>query len=295
MPKRDEHGRLGGFLEIEEYTDAWRRRFVLLDESTLKLFKGKDTMQDSMEDEPIHTIDLVYITKVAITTTKPKVEYCFEIHTASQKWYLRSNTDSEIEDWFKALHKAAVNPKRDGDNKATHNIGKNSGSIKSTGSTESEDLDSDLVYETKIIGGVPVRTVKAGAADSSSLPLNRSNSYLETIKPVKEGYCVKQGAVMKNWKRRYFKLDLFKFCYYEKETDKDPIRSLPATTIKRSGPCVGSLGNKQHVFEVETFQRTYYIQADSEEEMQDWIKAVKHVIRSIKGKSTLDSNCVNNK
>ena len=31
-----------------------------------------------------------------------------EIHTASQKWYLKSNTDSEIEDWFKVLHKAAV-------------------------------------------------------------------------------------------------------------------------------------------------------------------------------------------
>ena len=31
-----------------------------------------------------------------------------EIHKASQKWYLRSDTDSEIEEWFKALHKAAV-------------------------------------------------------------------------------------------------------------------------------------------------------------------------------------------
>ena len=34
--------------------------------------------------------------------------YFIEIHTASQKWYLKSNTDSEIEDWFKVLHKAAV-------------------------------------------------------------------------------------------------------------------------------------------------------------------------------------------
>ena len=31
-----------------------------------------------------------------------------EIHTASQKWYLRSNKESEIEEWFKVLHKAAV-------------------------------------------------------------------------------------------------------------------------------------------------------------------------------------------
>ena len=45
MPELDKHGRLGGFLDIEEFEDGWRRRFVLLDESTLKFFKGKDTMQ----------------------------------------------------------------------------------------------------------------------------------------------------------------------------------------------------------------------------------------------------------
>lgn len=31
-----------------------------------------------------------------------------EIHKASKKWYLRSESESEIEEWFKALHKAAV-------------------------------------------------------------------------------------------------------------------------------------------------------------------------------------------
>ena len=47
MPERDSYGRLGGFLEIEdhEYSDAWRKRFVLLDEATLKFYPGKDTMQ----------------------------------------------------------------------------------------------------------------------------------------------------------------------------------------------------------------------------------------------------------
>lgn len=31
-----------------------------------------------------------------------------EIHKASQKWYLRSDEEQEIEEWFKALHKAVV-------------------------------------------------------------------------------------------------------------------------------------------------------------------------------------------
>ena len=47
MPERDSYGRLGGFLEIEDhdYSDAWRKRFVLLDETSLKFYPGKDTMQ----------------------------------------------------------------------------------------------------------------------------------------------------------------------------------------------------------------------------------------------------------
>lgn len=47
MPERDRYGRLGGFLEIEdhEYVDAWRKRYVLLDETTLKFYHGKETMQ----------------------------------------------------------------------------------------------------------------------------------------------------------------------------------------------------------------------------------------------------------
>ncbi len=50
-----------------------------------------------------------------------------------------------------------------------------------------------------------------------------------------------------------------------------------------------SFVNKQNVFEVETLYRTYYIQADNHEEMMEWIKAFKQVIRSIKGKSTVVS------
>ena len=49
MPERDSYGRLGGFLEVEdqEYMDAWRKRYVLLEETTLKFYHGKETTQVS--------------------------------------------------------------------------------------------------------------------------------------------------------------------------------------------------------------------------------------------------------
>ena len=131
---------------------------------------------------------------------------------------MRSESESEIEEWFKALHKAAINPSRD------NNI-ERVGSVKSTDSNDSIDFTIDpesqshVCYETKIIGGVPVKTVKTNVGDSDSLPNSRCNSGAsDSIKPVKGGYCIKQGAVVKSWKRRYLKLDMFKFSYYEKET-----------------------------------------------------------------------------
>ena len=39
---------------------------------------------------------------------------------------------------------------------------------------------------------------------------------------------------MKNWKRRYFKLDMFKFCYYEKETVSDLMKR---SSNKRAEKC----------------------------------------------------------
>ncbi|XP_028390821.1 pleckstrin homology domain-containing family A member 2-like [Dendronephthya gigantea] len=290
MPERDSYGRLGGYLEVEEhdYADAWRKRFVLLDDTTLRFYPGKETMQESIKDAPNQTIDLAYITKVAITTNKPTADYCFEIHTASKKWYLKSDSESEIEEWFKALHKAAVNPSRE-------SIGgvERGGSVKSTCSNDSlEDTQSNVSYETKIIGGIPVRTVKTNTGDPDSLPNSRCNSGTsDTIRPIKGGYCIKQGAVVKSWKRRYLRLDMFKFCYYEKETDKEPRGSVSATDLRGAKPYTGAaISNKPHVFEVVTPQRTYYIQAESEEDMLEWVRAFKQVIRSIKGKSTVEAS-----
>lgn len=47
MPERDSYGHLGGLLEVEdhEYMDAWRKRYVLLDETSLKFYHGKEAMQ----------------------------------------------------------------------------------------------------------------------------------------------------------------------------------------------------------------------------------------------------------
>ncbi|XP_046850491.1 pleckstrin homology domain-containing family A member 1-like [Xenia sp. Carnegie-2017] len=289
MPKRDSYGRLVGYLDVEnqEFVNAWRKRYVLLDETSLKFYYDTKGFQDLKTAAPCETINLTYITKVAITTSKPNAQFCFEIHKASQKWYLRSDEEQEIEEWFKALHKAVVNPS-----------GNNSdvlrgASIRSTDSNDSidpNDPQSATVYETNIVGGLAVKT-KKNAGETSLQPSGQNS--LESnvaLKPIKEGYCVKQGAVVKSWKRRYLRLDSCKFCYYEKETDKEPRGYVSATELRAAKEHEGVFSNKENVFDVITPNRTYYIQAESKVEMSEWIKAFKTVIRSIKGKSTVESN-----
>lgn len=40
MPKRDSYGRLVGYLDVEnqEFVNAWRKRYVLLDDTSLKFY-----------------------------------------------------------------------------------------------------------------------------------------------------------------------------------------------------------------------------------------------------------------
>ena len=54
--------------------------------------------------------------------------------------------------------------------------------------------------------------------------------FLEQI--AKEGWCWKQGAVMKNWKRRYFRLNVVKLMYFENNLVADPIRSINTHDIQ---------------------------------------------------------------
>ncbi|KAM6182530.1 pleckstrin homology domain-containing family A member 1 isoform 11-T11 [Erethizon dorsatum] len=153
-------------------------------------------------------------------------------------------------------------------------------------------------YRTDIVGGVPIITptqkeeVNECGESTDKSNLKRSHSHLPYFTPkpppdsavIKAGYCVKQGAVMKNWKRRYFQLDENTIGYFKSELEKEPLRVIPLKEVHKVQECKQSdIMMRDNLFEIVTTSRTFYVQADSPEEMHSWIKAVSGAIVAQRG------------
>ncbi|XP_038939098.1 pleckstrin homology domain-containing family A member 1 isoform X13 [Rattus norvegicus] len=163
-------------------------------------------------------------------------------------------------------------------------------------------------YRTDIVGGVPIITptqkeeVNECGESVDRNNLKRSQSHLPYFAPkppadsavIKAGYCVKQGAVMKNWKRRYFQLDENTIGYFKSELEKEPLRVIPLKEVHKVQECKQSdIMMRDNLFEIVTTSRTFYVQADSPEEMHSWIKAVSGAIVAQRGPGRSSSSSVN--
>ncbi|XP_061043206.1 pleckstrin homology domain-containing family A member 1 isoform X11 [Eubalaena glacialis] len=165
-------------------------------------------------------------------------------------------------------------------------------------SRQGECGKKQVSYRTDIVGGVPIITptqkeeVNEGGESIDRNNLKRSQSHLPYFTPkpssdsavIKAGYCVKQGAVMKNWKRRYFQLDENTIGYFKSELEKEPLRVIPLKEVHKVQECKQSdIMMRDNLFEIVTSSRTFYVQADSPEEMHSWIKAVSGAIVAQRG------------
>uniref|UniRef100_A0A3B5LZQ2 PH domain-containing protein n=1 Tax=Xiphophorus couchianus TaxID=32473 RepID=A0A3B5LZQ2_9TELE len=149
----------------------------------------------------VGSLKLTYISKVSdATKQRPKAEFCFVINAGMRKFFLQANDQQDLVDWVIALNKAT---------KIT---------VKSHQNSENQKVLPDVVgpkkqvsYRTDIIGGVPIITQTQhegsdGANRSEREALQRSHGQLpyflgrpaQEQSVIKSGYCVKQGAVVRN-------------------------------------------------------------------------------------------------
>ncbi|XP_053944902.1 rho GTPase-activating protein 25 isoform X2 [Cuculus canorus] len=123
----------------------------------------------------------------------------------------------------------------------------------------------------------------AGAQPASSNPLER---------PLKIGWLKKQRSIVKNWQQRYFVLKGQQLYYYKDEDDVKPqgCLSLQGSTIKEvvSNPEEGG----KFIFEIipgvsgdqnRAGQDTYVLMANSQAEMEEWVKSIRRVLGSASG------------
>uniref|UniRef100_A0A8C8SB56 Pleckstrin homology domain containing A2 n=1 Tax=Pelusios castaneus TaxID=367368 RepID=A0A8C8SB56_9SAUR len=289
MPYVDRQNRICGFLDIEEneICGKFLRRYFILDTQANYLLWYMDNPQVRSQN-----------VSIATPKQKPKVPFCFVINALSQRYFLQASDQKDLQDWVEALNRASkITVPKSGSLPPTTEI------TKPPIVPQSQEKKPQVAYKTEIIGGVVVHTPisvnqnggeGAEGSDVSTHPLlRRSHSYIpiSATKPstgppvLKSGYCVKQGNVRKSWKRRYFALDDFSISYFKCEQDKEPLRSILLKDVLKTHECLvksGDLLMRDNLFEIVTSSRTFYIQADSPEDMHSWIKAITGAVQALK-------------
>ncbi|XP_064418875.1 pleckstrin homology domain-containing family A member 1 isoform X2 [Latimeria chalumnae] len=294
MPYVDRQNRICGFLDIEENESSGKflRRYFILDTREDSLVWYMDNPQNLPSGTlPVGALKLTYISKVSdATKQRPKAEFCFVINAGMRKYFLQANDQQDLVEWVNVL------------NNATKITVPKSSDLQSTSENQNRQVEcpsgkKQVSYKTEIIAGVPIITPTqqddSEFLDSSDKGnLKRSHSQLPYLlgRPapdhtvIKAGYCVKQGAVMKNWKRRYFLLDENSISYYKSDLEKEPLRNIPLKEVHKVQECKQSdIMLRDNLFEIVTTSRTFYVQADSPEDMHSWIKAISGAIVAQRG------------
>ncbi|CAJ1081365.1 pleckstrin homology domain-containing family A member 1-like isoform X2 [Xyrichtys novacula] len=291
MPYVDRQNRICGFLDIEENENSGRflRRYFILDTHQGSLLWFMDNPQNLPKGaENVGSLKLTYISKVSdATKLRPKAEFCFVINAGMRKFYLQANDQQDLVEWISVLNNATkITVPKPGEGNAAH------------AETPQEVLGAmkQVSYKTEIIGGVPIITATQEQGEGQNgaergglkrgqnqLPFYLSRG-VQDQGVIKAGYCVKQGAVMRNWKRRYFMLEENALSYYKTDLEREALRVIPLKEIHTVQECKHSeLMMRDNLFEMVTSSRTFYVQADSPEDMHSWIKAISGAIVAQRG------------
>ncbi|XP_011412890.3 pleckstrin homology domain-containing family A member 1 isoform X2 [Magallana gigas] len=286
MPYQDKQGRTCGFLNIlekESSTNSKRRYFVLEPrDELLKYYLDNPNNLASDQQYPCGEISTTVISKVSEVSKKqkPKLNSCFVINHAGKALYLQAESAEDMHGWVYALN----------------NVSKITVPVE-----ESKHLnDPEAGYKTEIAGGVPIKIPIRNENSNDSNPSSESEESNDNTRivagsqnAVKKGYCVKQGGVRKNWKRRYFVVNDKSLAYYSNDQSEEPLRLISKNDIVDVRKANTSPGMRDNLFEVVTTKRTFYIQCDTPEDVQEWIAAIETLVTnqtSHRKSDTVDSS-----
>ncbi|AWP18173.1 putative pleckstrin -likey domain-containing family A member 1 [Scophthalmus maximus] len=235
--------------------------------------------------DKVGSLKLTYISKVSdATKLRPKAEFCFVINAGMRKFYLQANDQQDLVEWISVLNNATkITVSHAHTHTQTH-----------THTHTHTDTHTQTHTHRHTNTRTHARTHEQGegqnGAERGGLKRcqNQLPYFLSRVAQdqavIKAGWCVKQGAVMKTWKRRYFMLDENALSYFKSDLEREALRVVPLKEIHKVQECKQSeLMMRDNLFQMVTSSRTFYIQADSPEDMHSWIKAVSGAIVAQRG------------
>uniref|UniRef100_A0A8D0EIN7 Rho GTPase-activating protein 24 n=1 Tax=Strix occidentalis caurina TaxID=311401 RepID=A0A8D0EIN7_STROC len=109
-------------------------------------------------------------------------------------------------------------------------------------------------------------------------PPSRPSSPNPQERVLKCGWLKKQRSIMKNWQQRWFVLRGDQLFYYkdEEETKPQGLILLQGNQVNELPPNPDEPG--KHLFEIAPGRPAFLLMANSQNEMEDWVKAIRRVI-----------------
>ena len=81
----------------------WKRRWIVLEGSTLYSFK-----QEKVYDNPTEQIDLKVFSSVKSSEDHTHKQYSFDVYSQEMRFSMVAQTENEKEDWIRHIGKAIV-------------------------------------------------------------------------------------------------------------------------------------------------------------------------------------------
>jgi hypothetical protein len=141
-----------------------------------------------------------------------------------------------------------------------------------SGDESEEDEDEEEMGEVGGWRSADVRGKPRGSAD-------------ETV--IKAGYLSKKGERRKTWKKRWFVLRPAHLAYYKTSAEYQLLKILDLSEVHS---CTAiSLKKHANTFGLVSPVRTFYLQANSQKEVQEWVKAIQDAREALMATSTVNS------
>jgi hypothetical protein len=144
-----------------------------------------------------------------------------------------------------------------------------------------------------VTDNIRLRSTSYSLLPQAALPTSSKNSssLAQLTSTPKRGWLHKRGGVSgsKNWQKRMFVYENSTLSYYKKENDSASLGDIPLSAMISVKPTLSAIGGSssyQFLFELETSNRTYYLSANSAQEMTEWMVFLGTIIATAKLPST---------
>ncbi|CAE6515296.1 unnamed protein product [Rhizoctonia solani] len=275
-----------GFLwKKGERRKTWKKRWFVLRTAKIGLYKTEQ------EYKLLRLVDLNDVHSVAPCELK-RHSNTFAVVTPARTYYLQADSAAECESWVHAMNDARVQLKELGTQTPVPRTPPAAGPTVTLPTVTQSP--SQITYAAPSVPHqVPSSPLQHTMSSSDSEPEGDVDGLApQPVDPkqiVLQGYLMKCGTHMKNWRKRYFVLTPETLKYGKSHMNTKGMRAVQVTqildaietTASKSVPATsptGGNGDKEHIFKIITPKKSFMLCAPSEEEEIKWLSAVRALI-----------------